>query len=225
MKSPNYTNESTSFQQGCYNNGTESAHQNHETNEMSSSYSMSFSNHTCSSSKSENHLYEGNVGSFVTITQNQQNTMIEQVALWFLNKSSMTNKKLQKLCYYAYCWYIVFFNDIEAVSENNLNVLSSEKFQAWIHGPVSPLLYRKYKEYGWHDIPQAVYKPQFPPHIESLLEQVWHAYGNFSADQLEAISHNETPWQNARKNANICDACANEISGIHILHYYSNLGK
>ena len=81
MKSPNYTNESTSFQQGCYNNGTESAHQNHETNEMSSSYSMAFSNHTCSSSKSENHLYEGNVGSFVTITQNQQNTMIEQVAL------------------------------------------------------------------------------------------------------------------------------------------------
>ena len=36
---------------------------------------------------------------------------IELVAQWFLSLSSMSNKKLQKLCYYAYCWFIVFNND------------------------------------------------------------------------------------------------------------------
>ena len=48
-------------------------------------------------------------------------SVIDKVSQWFLSKSSMTNKKLQKLCYYTYCWFIVFFNDVEAISEKNTN--------------------------------------------------------------------------------------------------------
>ena len=76
---------------------------------------------------------------------------IERLAQWFLSVSSMSNKKLQKLCYYAYCWYIVFYNDIELITKENMGdirVLCSEPFQAWIHGPVSPQLYQRYKSYG-----------------------------------------------------------------------------
>lgn len=164
------------------------------------------------------------------VAENQKEYLdspIERVAQWFLSRSSMSNKKLQKLCYYAYCWFIVFFNDIEAIEKDNIGdicVLCADRFQAWIHGPVSPRLYHRYKEYGWHDIPQIASKPDVSPELESLLEQVWDAYGSFTADELETISHGEMPWKNARKGYQDGDACTNEISSYDILHYYSSLG-
>lgn len=152
---------------------------------------------------------------------------IERVSQWFLSLSSMSHKKLQKLCYYAYCWFIVFFNDIESISENNtetIHTLCPERFQAWIHGPVLPSLYRRYKDYGWHDIPKVNTTPSFPKELESLLQQVWDAYGIFTADELETISHGEAPWINARKGLQSGEACSNEISDYDILRYYSALG-
>ena len=59
--------------------------------------------------------------------------------------------------------------------------------------------------------------------MESLLKQVWEAYGAFTADELETISHGEIPWKNARKGYQNGDACSNEISDYDILRYYSNL--
>ena len=153
-------------------------------------------------------------------------SIIERVAQWFLGLSSMSNKKLQKLCYYAYCWFIVFNNDLESINENdsaNIRVLCSDSFQAWIHGPVCLRLYHRYKEYGWRDIPQVASKPEFSQDLESLLKQVWEAYGAFTADELEMISHKEMPWKNARKGYQNGDACSNEISAYDILQYYSNL--
>ena len=162
----------------------------------------------------------------LSVTKVCVDSTIEQVAQWFLSLVSMSNKKLQKLCYYAYCWFIVFNNDLELINENNstdIRVLCSDKFQAWIHGPVCLRLYHRYKEYGWHDIPRATFKPEFSKELESLLKQVWEAYGAFTADELETISHGETPWKNARKGYQNGDACSNEISDYDILRYYSNL--
>ena len=158
-------------------------------------------------------------------TQIESESTLELVAKWFLNKSALSNKKIQKLCYYAYCWFIVFFNDLEAVESDNveINVLSSEKFQAWIHGPVNPKLYHKYKKYGWNLIPKEEKAPQFEEQIESLLSQVWDAYGAFSADELEALSHQEYPWQNARRGIPQSESCNNEINDYDILKYYSSM--
>ena len=168
------------------------------------------------------------VSSDVTaISKIQYDSTIMRVAQWFLSMDSMSNKKLQKLCYYAYCWFIVFFNDVEAISENNINeihVLCPEGFQAWIHGPVCFPLYCRYKVYGWHNIPKAEFKPTVTDELESLFRQVWDAYGSYTADELEAISHREQPWQNARKGIRNCEACANKISAYEILKYYSSLG-
>lgn len=149
-----------------------------------------------------------------------------RVAEWFLFKSSMSSKKLQKLCYYAYCWFIVLFNDVDTITKDkssDIKVLCSEKFQAWIHGPASMQLYNRYKGYGWHDIPKQKDKPNISSELESLLQQVWEAYGSFTAEELEAISHREAPWLNARKGYKNGDACVNEISAYDILQYYSSL--
>ena len=162
----------------------------------------------------------------VSTTKTCVDSTIERVSQWFLSQTTMSNKKLQKLCYYAYCWFIVFNNDLESITEKNsvdIRVLCADRFQAWIHGPVCPRLYHRYKEYGWHNIPQPTSKPEVSMELESLLEQVWEAYGVFTADELEIISHGEMPWKNARKGYQNGDACANEISNYDILRYYSNL--
>ena len=183
---------------------------------------------TISSSLVENLKYKDTTINDTTNLHIRIDSAIERLAQWFLSVSSMSNKKLQKLCYYAYCWYIVFYNDIELITKENMGdirVLCSEPFQAWIHGPVSPQLYKRYKNYGWHEIPKVTTKPVVGKELESLFQQVWEAYGSFSADELEAISHNEMPWKNARQGISSGDACSNIISTYDILQYYSQLGK
>lgn len=180
-----------------------------------------------SDSINKNFRYDNNYALVDSSKKMHIDSTIEQVALWFLNQTTMSHKKLQKLCYYAYCWYIAFYNDSEAITEKNTNdiqVLCPERFQAWIHGPVSLRLYHRYKGYGWRNIPRNQNKPNVNEEIESLLQQVWDAYGSFSADELETISHNELPWKKARKNVQQGEACANEISNYDILQYYSRLG-
>ena len=96
---------------------------------------------TISSSLVENLKYKDTTINDTTNLHIRIDSAIERLAQWFLSVSSMSNKKLQKLCYYAYCWYIVFYNDIELITKENkgdIRVLCSDPFQAWIHGPVSP---------------------------------------------------------------------------------------
>ena len=42
------------------------------------------------------------------------------IANWFLSKESMSPKKIQKLVYYAYSWYLTLMNDSEEELTNKL---------------------------------------------------------------------------------------------------------
>ena len=65
-----------------------------------------------------------------------------EVANWFLTKEAMTHKKLQKLCYYAqaWCYALKGYRLMDTV------------FEAWVHGPVSPVLYDKFKCFRFNSI-------------------------------------------------------------------------
>jgi uncharacterized phage-associated protein len=115
---------------------------------------------------------------------------ITDVANWFLSRESMTHKKLQKLCYYAIAW---------GWTLNDKSIVDTHKnFQAWKHGPVSRHLYDTYKEYGWNDIPLYKGELKFFGGAEELLESVWLTYGDKGGNELEALSHSERPWIEAR---------------------------
>ncbi|WP_323089084.1 Panacea domain-containing protein [Allobaculum sp. JKK-2023] len=90
----------------------------------------------------------------------------------------MSNKKLQKLTYYAYAWTLALLNEN---AEKMQYHLFNEPIEAWVHGPVIPDLYQKYKEYGWMDIPKDNPSFNFSPDELDILNQVWDAYGSFSA--------------------------------------------
>lgn len=122
------------------------------------------------------------------MNKEQMLTVID-LADWFLAKESMTHKKLQKLCYYAVAWGYTLMNK---------QIVENDEFQAWVHGPVSPVLYEKYKFAGWNSIQKKDVAPKFQGDIEELLESVWDTYGDKDGNELEALSHSEEPWRRAR---------------------------
>lgn len=140
------------------------------------------------------------------------------VANWFLRKSGgVTPKKLQKLCYYAQAWSNALLDG---------DMMNDTNFEAWAHGPVSPVLYPEYKSYKWNEIP-APDKDivQFDEKTNDLLESVWLTYGDKSANELEALTHTELPWTSARKRAGATEgsSCNETIAAEDMKSYYTSI--
>lgn len=155
---------------------------------------------------------------YVNTSSEASNEMIFTIAKWFLSKESMSNKKLQKMCYYAYCWCIVFLNDMEDSIDKSI---CKDGFEAWIHGPVCRNLYNKYKSYGWNDIPMFDGKLNLSNQVVEVLNEVWEAYGNLTATQLESLTHSEKPWIEARKGFDFNEASTQKIDVKTIYEFYS----
>ncbi len=147
---------------------------------------------------------------------NKELTVLD-VANFFRSKESMTQKKLQKLTYYAYVQYIIEYNTATDISKT----LFAEQPEAWIHGPVFPSLYQEYKKYNWKKIPKTLLvKTKFSQEIIDMLNRVWRKYGAYSADELEYMTHCELPWQEVRKNLKTDDYSNEPIKIESIYKYY-----
>lgn len=139
---------------------------------------------------------------------------IQQLAKWFLAKESMTHKKLQKVCYYGVAWGWALMNR---------SVITNDKFEAWVHGPVAPRLYDEYKHYGWDDIPKTSETANLSNALSEMLEAVWITYGDKSGNELEALSHMETPWIVARKGLKASEPSHNRIKPAVMKSYYNSI--
>ena len=101
----------------------------------------------------------------------------------------LTNLKLQKLAYYAEAWFHGLYN----------RPLTGARFEAWVHGPVSPVLYDRFKVYGFNPISERVEEcPDLSADVREHLEETLDVFNRFSAWDLERMTHAEFPWQNAR---------------------------
>jgi|JI10StandDraft_1071094.scaffolds.fasta_scaffold225805_1 uncharacterized phage-associated protein len=117
------------------------------------------------------------------------------VAKYFLSLSDenagdlISNLKLQKLLYYAQGFYLAL----------NRQPLFAEPIEAWTHGPVVPVVYRAYRDFGSNALPTptgldlSVYDGK----IKSHLDEVYKVYGQFSAWKLANMTHDEPPWKDA----------------------------
>lgn len=155
----------------------------------------------------------------VPITENLETTErgkydVFEIANWFLSKESMTQKKLQKLCYYAQAWCYTLCNF----------KLMNTNFEAWIHGPVSRPLYDKFKCFGFDAIKLV---GNYVSHIDAkdteLLQSVWHTYGDHTGNALEALTHTEPPWIEARAGYAPDERCSVPISVESMKRYYSSI--
>lgn len=129
------------------------------------------------------------------------------------DQKGLSNKKLQKLLYYAQAWSMVFNNQ----------TLFKDDIQAWIHGPAILEVYNEYKEFGAEEIKKevdlnAVTKLLSKEQVK-ILDMVWESYGKFDANYLEILSHNEKPWQETRKGLEVYDG-SDRIIPIKLMKSY-----
>lgn len=101
----------------------------------------------------------------------------------------VTNLKLQKLLYYAQAWHLALHDE----------PLFGERLEAWVHGPVVPPVYGKYKAYWWSPIDVDTAPPSFSENTSAHLDEVMGVYGGLTAYYLERLTHQELPWIKARK--------------------------
>jgi uncharacterized phage-associated protein len=137
-------------------------------------------------------------------------TTVEEIAKGFLSIQPMSHKKLQKLCYYAYSWYLTLYN----------RKLFDNRFEAWIHGPVDPILYQRYKDWGWQEIQENTEDLHLENNHMSFVHKVFKSYGHLNGNQLEYLSHTEDPWLEARGELAEYEPCITQIEDDIIRRFY-----
>jgi len=105
------------------------------------------------------------------------------------SENPISNLKLQKLLYYVQGWYLGIRG----------TPVFHEPIQAWIHGPVVPAVFRTYRDFKWTPITVDSQPVKLDERIAKHTMAVLKAYGNLTAAQLEAISHEESPWNEVRE--------------------------
>ena len=137
----------------------------------------------------------------------------EETALYFLAKADedvgdlISNLKLQKLCYYA--------QGVGMVARGQ--PLFDDRIEAWLHGPVVPELYKKYRQHGSNGIPPVtdLDVDTYDPADRMVLDDVYDYYGQYSAWRLREMTHNEAPWKDAYK-----EGANNVISPEALVEYF-----
>lgn len=117
--------------------------------------------------------------------------------------------------YFAQAWYLALYN----------KPLFDEQIEAWVHGPVIPNVYHRFKEYKYQPISEHISKPELTTKIEKHLIEIIKVYGEHSAFQLENITHNADPWINARGNTPIDQPSNKVISHDDMKNYYAKMAK
>jgi uncharacterized phage-associated protein len=144
---------------------------------------------------------------------------LNDVINWYLAKEAMTPKKLQKVLYYAYAWYLTLQNES---ADDLSDVLFDEEFEAWVHGPVIRTVYDDFRGKGFNAIEKYTGEvPSFDEDTEDILQQVWDVYGNYNGNELESITHQESPWINARKGYQPLDRCNVALSDQDMFYCYA----
>ncbi|MCF0072106.1 DUF4065 domain-containing protein [Dyadobacter sp. CY261] len=141
------------------------------------------------------------------------------IANWFLCHidreagDAITHLKLQKLLYYSQAWCIVLSG----------KSLFEEDFEAWSHGPVLPDIYHQYKHFGYDALPSCDCANSLASEAENVLQQVQRLYGEKSAKYLEELTHQESPWIEARAGLPLELRCSNVISKESMAGFYSKM--
>ena len=131
----------------------------------------------------------------------------------------MSHLKLQKLLFYCEGYHLAYFDT---------NLLS-EDFEAWVHGPVCRQVYNNlrdssvlYTDLGFSGTynPEAELQKILSSDQTQLLDDVLSVLSTWTGLELENSTHNELPWQEARKGFAPADKCVKIISKETMRSFY-----
>lgn len=147
-------------------------------------------------------------------------TNAHAVAQWFLWRAAqeertrpISNLKLQKLVYYAQAWHLALV----------ATPLFDDSIEAWVHGPVVRSVYFDYRNFSYGPITTKISNNPIDDDIHDHLEEVWDIYGGYDAKYLEALTHQEAPWQIAREDFELHERSEAEISHQSMIDFYQSL--
>lgn len=157
---------------------------------------------------------------FTKINLNQ--SKISLIADYIIFKTKdVTHLALQKLLYFSQGLNYVINN----------RPLFDAPCQAWVHGPIYPEIYHKYKTYSYNplDYDQDFNEESFIENVseneKKVIDLVIETFGNYSGRKLEEITHNEQPWINARIGLEDIDYGDVEISDYNIKEYFNKINE
>jgi len=139
---------------------------------------------------------------------------VHDVAAYILSKrGEMTAMKLQKLVYYSQAWSLVW----------DEQPLFEEPVEAWANGPVVRALYRGHK--GMFKV--SAWPSGNPKRLSSkqvkTIDAVLKYYGNKPSQWLSDLTHQESPWVDARVGLRPGEVGAREIKHSAMAEYYGSL--
>lgn len=106
-----------------------------------------------------------------------------------------------------------------------------EECEAWAHGPVFKDVYDIFKNFKYNpidDIRFAMFQNRFhelPDDEKRIIDLVVETFGMYSGKVLERITHEETPWKNARVNCLPGESSNEVISKESIKKYFSGVSR
>jgi len=124
------------------------------------------------------------------------------VARYFIARSNdsedegISHLKLQKLIYYAQGYHLALYD----------TPLFQEEIYAWMHGPVCPDVYRKYKANKANPILEPSdddFTKIFNQNQIELLDEIYSVLGRFAAWKLRDLTHAEPTWKNHEADASV----------------------
>ena len=137
------------------------------------------------------------------------------VAKYILEKKGpMSTMKLQKLCYYAQAWALVWDD----------KPLFEENFEAWANGPVCRELFLKTKgQYSVSADDETGGDGDLSENQKDTIDQVLRHYGDQNAQWLSQLTHMEDPWNEAREGIPAGEGCNRLITKESMALYYGGL--
>jgi uncharacterized phage-associated protein len=138
----------------------------------------------------------------------------EDVAQYILEKVGvLPAMKLQKLCYYAQAWSLVW--DEQKLFENRI--------EAWANGPVITGLYAShYRQYDVAKISDGD-SSKLEKFQKKTIDKIIKFYGEYTSKQLSDMTHMEDPWKIARRDVPEGERSNHEITLKSMEEYYKNL--
>lgn len=127
-------------------------------------------------------------------------------------KGRLTGYQLQKLLYYSQAWCLV----------TQGRPLFEEEILAWQHGPVVYEVFREHarkKSIVSRDVTGNA--DRLTPEDRVVVDAVLDGYGSLTGDELEALSHSESPWASVFDHGS--SASSPVVSTDSMFDYYSRI--
>ena len=142
--------------------------------------------------------------------------MLRVIAYIFEKLEEVTPLMLQKLLYFVQVVHFALYG----------KPMFEEDCRAWVHGPVYPEVYELFRDFKYNPIEDARFSilegigSSLTDDEKRVVDLVLNTFGMYGGKVLEKITHNETPWIEARKGYGENIPSNEVLSKERIMKYY-----